>query len=109
MKEYNFIVHKSDWIKSSGFKSWEIMESNGHGFARLFYMKDNDEFILADLFVDKKYRKTGMATQLIEKAYKYVKSDHNMNVNVYLDAEQWLINFYRKNNILISYVIDFKE
>ena len=108
-QEFEFIVHTSDWRKTSQFISWEIMEKEGHGFARLYYFSDEKGYLLSDLYVDTKYRKQGMATQIINTAKELMSEDKHLGVFVHADAPDWITAFYLKNNMVVSYEMNFSE
>lgn len=108
-QKFEFIVHTSDWRKTSQFISWEIMEKEGHGFARLYYFSDEKGYLLSDLYVDTKYRKQGMATQIINTAKELMGEDKHLGVFVHMDAPDWITKFYLDNDMVVSYEMNFSE
>lgn len=108
-QKFEFIVHTSDWRKTSQFISWEIMEKEGRGFARLYYFLDEKGYLLSDLYVDTKYRKKGMATQIIQQAKELMSESKHLGVFVHMDAPDWITKFYLDNGMIVSYEMSFNE
>lgn len=108
-REFEFIIHNSDWRKASQFISWEIMEKEGRGFARLYYCLDEEGYVLSDLYVDTKYRKQGMATQIIQQAKELMREGKHLVAYVHMDAPDWITKFYLKNDIVVAYEMNFNE
>ena len=50
-----------------------------------------------------------MATQIINTAKEIMSEDKHLGVFVHMDAPDWITAFYLKNDMVVSYEMNFKE
>ena len=115
MRQYDIIVHKSDWYDykncKKDYRRYVLMEANGLGCVFLTIYDDEDKVYLTDLQVDKSTRKQGLATSLINKSFEVINEDLDnffkpIVCYVREDSPEWLYNFYKKMKLEVYNLLE---
>ena len=98
-----FIFSEQDWKDKDGKISvtyTEVMEKNGHAHCRISHYPNENVQILSNVYVDEKYRHTGICTEML-KAIKGVLTRPFTIVYVDKWAPEYVRNMYRKQGYVI--------
>ena len=88
-----FILHLN---KSEEGGAIMIMEKNGAAFARTYWFNDTTHEITFDfLSVEKKQRKKGIATELIQGHIQTAK-ELGLQSTLWVNKETWMYNWYKR-------------